>query len=399
MKTKTALIGISLILFATAVNAQGTSINLQPTLINTDPVPVQSGEDADLRFKIVNEGDTPAEDVKVQLLDSYPFKVKPDRKTNYSLGEMTQGQEYQISTEVLVADDAPDGSNSFKIEVASRDLSVTHEIPVEVQSEDIELNLANLETTPSTLMPDTEDNKMAVEVVNNGDKKAENVLLELDFPDFFQKTSSFSTRQALGNVGPGETKKAEFKFDLEENAPKGEVEIPYAISYTQGDSTAEIEKESSFNLHLSGRPQFEVVDIKSELKAGSSKPLEVTVKNVGEEKSTSTRIRVLDSADQPFTYDSASGFIGTLEPGEKGKAVFNVDTEQSAVSKDYLVDFEVRGVKDTEVFTEDTTLRLSVERSEERSSNFNVIVLIGLLAALTGVAYYFRERLEKILRN
>jgi len=160
MNNKLTTILVLTALFTGTVASQttnGPSTNLEATFINSDPVPLQSGEDGDLTFKIVNTGSTEAEDVRVELLNNYPFEVKPDRKRNYSLGTVTQGREYQISTEVLVAEDAPDGANSFKARISNGDFTRTVNIPVEVQSEDIDLNLANLKTEPGQLMPDTEN--------------------------------------------------------------------------------------------------------------------------------------------------------------------------------------------------------------------------------------------------
>ena len=153
-----------------------SSSTLSISVVNTDPFPLQSGEQGDLRLEIRNSGSSSAQSVEVTLLDNYPFEVKPDRKRVFEFGNMVQGQEYQIPTEVLVAEDAPDGSNVFKARITTENLNRTVEIPVEVQSQDIELNIANLETQPSTLMPDTENNNINVDIVNNGEKTGEKYL-------------------------------------------------------------------------------------------------------------------------------------------------------------------------------------------------------------------------------
>jgi hypothetical protein len=399
MKTKTATITFATLLLFTAVAAQthaGSSSNVEATLINTDPVPLQSGESGDLTFKLVNSGNTEAKDVQVELLDNYPFQVKPDRKKVYSLGEMVQTQEYQISTEVMVADDAPDGSNNFKIRVIHGELNKTVNVPVEVQSDDIELNIANLKTQPKQLMPDTDNNLMTVEVVNNGEKTSENTVLDLEMPNYFEQTSSFSTRQALGNIQPGQVKTAEFNFDMSEEAEAGLTEIKATLTYSPGDSTSEVTQEINFDVDVEGRPWFEIIDSESQLKTGSTRELRLEVKNKGDEKSSSTRIRVLDSSDQPFSYDSSSQYVGTLEPGQTGTAVFEVETESDAPAKEYLLDFEIRGVKGTEVFVEDTTVEASVSQGQQSSSSTIYLLIAGVLLVLVGGVYYFRDRLRDL---
>ena len=400
-KKKLTALTITTVLAVAAATAQtaGATTNLNALLINTDPVPVQSGEDAEINFKIRNTGGTEAENVEVEIVDSFPFELKPDRQRNYSLGEVTPGQEYQISSEVLVADNAPDGMNDFKVRISYGDLSVVKNVPVQVQSQDIELNLANLKTTPTQLTPDTEDAKMTLEVVNNGEKTAENAVLNIELPETFQATSSFSTRQALGNIAPGEVKTAEFTFDVEETAESGDVEIPAEISYStdSSEATSRITEETGFNFYLAGKPQFEVTDVEANLQVGANqRELRLEIQNTGSEESGSTRVRVLDSSDLPFDYDSSSKYIGTLEPNQTGTAVFEVDTESSAEAKEYLIDFEIRGVKDTEVYVEDTTVQVGVENGEQESGSSLPLPLIAavLVAVIGGILYWRRSGKE-----
>ncbi|MFB6199365.1 MAG: COG1361 S-layer family protein [Candidatus Nanohaloarchaea archaeon] len=399
MKTRKLLITAFTLLFIGAAASQTfqtrSTVGFNAVLVQTDPVPVQSGEDAEITFKIRNTGSNAAENVKLRIQDSFPFELKPDRQRNYSLGKVLPGQEYYVTTEVLVAENAPDGQNEFKVEVSSDNgVSVTEKIPVTVQSQDIKLNLANLKTVPETLTADTENAKLTVEAVNNGEKTAENVVLDLGLPEGFEKTSSFSSRQALGNIAPGQAKPATFEFDITENASKGGKQIPVDLSYTTGDSNNEIVEEAGFELFLSGKPRFEIVGVNSSLKTGMEKNLMIKVRNTGSEKASSTRIRVLDSSDLPFDYASATRYIGTLKPGQTGTAVFRVSTEASAPAKSYLLDFEIRGVRDTRVYVEDKTVKVGVENGEENSSPLPFVV-VAVLAVIGAAAFYRREFLKQ----
>lgn len=396
-KTLTAITFIALLIGGATAQTTRATTNLNTVLINTDPVPVQSGDDAEIRFKVRNTGNTAAENVEVNIKDSFPFQLKPDRKRTYELGTVSPGEEYHITAEVLVAEDAPDGQNDLKVEISNGDsFSVTQNIPISVQSSNVDLNLANLQTAPTSLMPDTDDNQLTVEVVNNGEKTAENVVLNLDLPSFFKKTSSFSSRQALGNIQAGEIKPATFNFDIAKNASSGEVEIPAEVSYSAGNETGTITKQLSFSTNLEGKPQYEVSNVNSSLRAGGSGKIEMTVTNTGSVKSGSTRIRLLDSSDLPFSFDSSSQYIGTLQSGQSGTAVFNVNTDSGAVAKDYLLDFEVRGVKNTEVFVEDTTINTEVSRGQQSSSAGIPLPLLGAVILLISGIYYFRDRLKNL---
>jgi hypothetical protein len=309
------------------------------------------------------------------------------------MGSITPGEEYFVSTEVQVAENASDGSRDLRVRVSNEDFTRGFDVPVEVQSEEIEVDVANLQSSPADIRPDTEDVRLSVDVVNNGEKTAENVVLDLELPGFLERTSSFSTREALGNLDPGQSKTASFDFDVTREAPAGAAEIEYELTYSADDSVDSVTLDDSFQLYVEGSPQYEIVNSSADLRTGSSGQLSLTVRNTGSEDSESTRIRVLDSSGQPFTYDSSSQFVGTLEPGQEGSAVFDISTESGAAAQQYLIDFEVRGVKSSEVFTEDKTVPVQVENGESGGSLPLVPIAVGAgILLLVGLFIYSRIR-------
>lgn len=384
-------VALVLLLAGAAGAATGPTTNLDTTLITTDPVPVQAGEDADISFKVRNTGNAIADNVTVTIVDSFPFTLKPDRQRTYQLGQVAPGQPYYISTEVLVADNAPDGSNDFVVKVSQGDVTFRQTIPVEVQSQDVELNLAGLSTAPSTLTADMEDATITVEAVNNGEEAADNVVLQLELPSSFRATSSFTTREALGTIQPGEVKRASFTVDILPNATKGMATVDASLYWS--DDTQHREA-TSFQTYIAGRPQFRVVDVSSNLTAGQTGPLRVTVKNVGNEQATATRVRVLDSSDMPFSYASASQYVGTLEPGMTGTAVFEVTAEQGAAIKDYLLDVEIRGVQDTTTYTETATVEVPLQPGT--GGGLPVPLLAGAVLVVAVGGYLGRDRIRDL---
>lgn len=380
---------ISVFLAFSGVAQSNNNVKLNAVFISSDPVPVESGSDADISFKVVNNGDSKAENVSVEIVDSYPFSLKPDRQRSYSVGEMTRGQEYQFSTEVKVAEDASDGSQDFKVRINSQTSSRTVNIPVEVMDEEIELNIADVQSTPSQLFADTEGNKLNMEVVNNGDKVAENVVLNISLPNGFEKVSSFSERESLGNIKPGEVKTGEFTFDISKNVSSGEKVIESSLTYSADDTTGKTIQNEHFSLFLDSRPRFEVTNVESDLVAGSSGRISVTVSNVGGEKSESTRIRILSNSDLPFDFSSTNVYVGTLEPDMSVTKTFSVTPESSASNQEYLLDFEIRGVRNSEVFVEEKVESVNVaDQGDESSISLEIYALIaGLVCLLVLVGY------------
>lgn len=398
VKKLTLLLAASLIMVSGATaQSDRPSTQVEVSFMSADPYPVMSGEDADIRLVVSNEGNTEAENVEISLLDSFPFEVKPDRKQNYTFNRIVPGQEYYISTEVLVDSEAPDGMNDFKVKITQGDFSKTQDVPIEVEDTDVDLNVANLKTSPGDLKPDTENAELTVDVVNNGEKKAENVIAEVGLPYGFESVSSLSTRQAIGNLAAGETKSATFRFDINESASMGTESFPLNISYSDSGSDIQNEQvQGDFELYISGSPRFQVEAAESGLTAGEKEEVRVRVTNTGEVDSESTRVRVLDNADQPFSYSSKSSFVGTLNPNSSGTAVFTVSADSSAPEKSYILEFETRGVSEDQVFVENHVVRATVEKPSQ-GSNSVLPAALGVLAVAAGLIYFFRERIWKIL--
>jgi len=340
----------------------------------------------------VNTGDQAAHNVTARLQDEFPFRVVPDRQTTYRIGTVHPGQEYYISTAVLVADDAPDGASPFRLRVSSGDLTRHLEVPVEVEDSAVSLRLASIATSPATLYPDTDDASMTVSVTNTGEASAENAVLELDLPEAFEQTSSFSSRAALGTVAGGATTQATFTFDITEDRGSGAVTVPARLTYEEADGQVLERRNTSFTLYMDGRPRFEVVNATESLRAGGTGSIRVTVRNTGAVESSSTRLRVLDNSDLPFSFGSASSYIGSLDPGETGTAVFSPTVDQDAVVKEHLLDVDIRGTKDTTVFVDQHTLRLDVRNGSDGGLPVVPIAAISMLV-LAGLGYVLRDRL------
>lgn len=397
---KTIAAALILVVASPLAAAQPTT-QLQSQALETNPSPVQAGEDADAVFRIENRGSTAAEGLVVVLQGGYPFEIKPDRRTRIDVGTLEPGQNRIISTDILVAEDAPEGPSEFKIKTRTNTRNITTSAIIDVQQQDIELSIQGLSTSPSDLKPDVDDARLTAEVANNGEKQAESAVLTIDLPSDFRETSSFSTRKPLGNIQRGQTKSTDFVFDTLETTETGLRTIPYELTYTEDDDTEQITKTGTFDLYISGVPQFQIDDVQSGLVEGAQGTVTVEFRNTGSVESESTRVRILETGDQPFTYSSAADFVGSLGPNETGTAKFEVQTDASASKQEYRSTFEFRGVHDTSVKVEDETVALDVEQQRSGSNGFNpVFAGAGAVLLLVAIAlFYFRDSVRQKLQE
>lgn len=371
-----------------------TSAAVSAELVTTDPVVVSSGDTFTAYVQLTNTGRDDVDNVTAVVKDRYPFSVVPGRDRRFSFSSLEAGEVYTFSTELRVAENASEEPHPIALDVSSGSFTTTHHLDLQVQDRAVQLDVANMQTAPDTLRPDTEGNRLTVEVVNTGDGTAENVVLDLDLPAGFERSGAVSDRHAFGSLQPGAAKPATFTVDLAETVGNGTHVVEGTLTYRPDDG-AETTDHVAIPLHVAGTPQFAVRNVTADLATGTTGRVTAVVENVGSATSTATRLRVLDSADMPFDYESASAYVGTLDPGETGTAAFTVTVDSGAVAKDYLVDLEARGVKDTSVFVEPSTVRLPVAGGD--GGDLPLLPLAAAViagAGLFGFGYAVRRRMD-----
>lgn len=348
---------------------------------STDPFPVKSGEDARLRLEIQNKGDRVIEAANLTFDESFPISLESGEPLKRELGDLRPGGVYQVATDIVISDDANNDQERLAVAIETRRGGLTDRIPIEMETGEVDLQLGNIVTTPQTLRTGTDGNEVTVDIVNLGDRAAENVILDLSFPFGFEQTSSLATRNSLGTVDPGQTKTATITVDLNESLSDGAATVDGVLSYTNDDSTDRTTRPVSFNLFLDGAPRFAITNITADLQAGESSQIRATVTNTGDLQASSTRLRILDNADMPFSFDSASQYVGTLEPGQSGTAVFETDVENDASVKQHLIDLEARGAQETTIYVDEATAAIDVAKNPDAGENELPITIIGALIA------------------
>ncbi|MBC2698500.1 MAG: hypothetical protein HF976_11470 [ANME-2 cluster archaeon] len=85
---------------------------------------------------------------------------------------------------------------------------------------------------------------------------------------------------------------------------------------------------------------FEVVEISGNMVADEENMLYVTYKNVGELPVTDATVRI--SVSDPFSTTDDQAFIGSLAPGESALARFNLKVDDTATTKMYGINSEIK---------------------------------------------------------
>jgi len=381
-------------LFAVSVNAE-----LQLDRIQFDPAIIASGDEVDVVVQF-HESRLPVNDVRLSNKD-YTFKVLLETDDSISRkyitvqdaegddihGSVFSGGLYNKRFRVKVAQDAPAGNYEFRLtgqwyhngvpESGSQFLR----FKMPVKREGIILDISTLETVPAEVRPGDNFVKLVSRVENVGEKDAKGVEINLNVPHGISHSYTNNNRVWIGRVNAGESKEVVMFLDIDENMTSGLKSLWYDMSYMDMDNN-EYRKSAKLPFLIKSRPYLEVADVRGEGLAGKTSKLYVTIKNTGEESAEAVDVRILKQNSQPFTLDVRSDYVGELEPGEEGVAVFDIGVMKNAELKVHDFKLIIRSKGDSDEGDDNIYLYSRRAKFAVVGQAPNILRTIGLIAAV-----------------
>ncbi|WP_340818768.1 hypothetical protein [Methanolobus sp. WCC4] len=216
--------------------------------------------------------------------------------------------------------------------------------------------------------------------------------------------------QEAGTLASGEQTESPVAFNIEvsKNAPAGEYPLSLQLYYgyqenvqIDGDNETDLgitnmevglwyavgQQMQDLTVVVEEEADFEVVNVTGELEAGSEGLLRVVYKNTGEEAVKDATVRI--SADDPFSTTDDQSFLGSIAPGETAEAVFRLKVDETAVSKVYAINSEIK-YEDTDGHSQiSDTVKIQTETLPAGSSGSGMGQYIGILVVVVILAVAF----------
>ena len=127
---------------------------------------------------------------------------------------------------------------------------------------------------------------------------------------------------------------------------------------------------------------FEVVEISGNMVADEENLLYVTYKNVGELPVTDATVRI--SVSDPFSTTDDQAFIGSLAPGESALARFNLKVDETATTKMYGINSEIKyeDVDGHDRISDNIKIQVETLPAVSSVEKFGNVLLIGFVVIL-----------------
>ena len=353
--------------------------------------------DEDKKLKVVLKPDN-------RLTREY-ITIEDDR--DESIGFLYPDGVWNQRYQVKVDSGAPTGMYDFELHVqyledgepvkiqtkeGSYNFTVIRDFSMPVDNEGVDLS-GNVEgTDPKTPRPGDSYTDMQLTFTNTGNKPIEEIELNPETQELVETAYSQDEKFFVDRLNEGDKASRNLSLDLDEDLEEGLHWIKMSATYEDTSSNTYTEK-IELPLRVEGRPDLEIVNSSTEMKAGETKQLHVKVENTGEQDAESVTTRVIAERSQPFSLEDRSNYIGEIESGETNEAVLRLSAERSASLKTHQVKVQLRANGDSEegdqsVYT--FTEQAKVELTERNQSN---LIFIGLIAALlVAVAGIYRYK-------
>ena len=362
MKSMRRVLMMLFVLLGSIATAQA---GLELRSISYDPPIIVSGDEVDI---VIQYQDTAVPDNDGRVGDStYTFHVRlePDDSLTEgyvtiqdSVGDTTHGSELQGAMynrvfRIKIDDDAPAGNYEFRLvgqwykdgAPEGGEQFVRFRMPV--KREGIILGISTIETVPAQVRPGDNYVKITGYLDNSGEKRAKSIEVTMETPEGIDASYSNNNRVWAGSLAAGEQKVVNFYVDVDEDADPGVRQLDYRLHYMDVDDNR-YSKTITLPLLIKERSYIEVLENTAEGLAGGDVQLRVRVKNTGQQSAEAVDVRIIKQNSQPFTVDVRSDYIGELEPGEEGVAVFDIGVRRDAELKEHDLKLLIRAKGDSE---------------------------------------------------
>lgn len=150
----------------------------------------------------------------------------------------------------------------------------------------------------------------------------------------------------IGSLGKGDSARASFKVDVDENATSGRYYIPITMEYRDPSGNFRV-LNVTLPIIIAEKPKLVITNVRfgSEPLQGKDVNVYVTVKNIGGEQAESVTIEGVVRSSQPFTLVKRTDYIGTLDPGKSGEGVITLSIEKRCPPKGIQHPYKDKGCR------------------------------------------------------
>lgn len=361
---------ITVVLTSTASAATGSALNVQ----------------VDSRGVNTSQGTSGNAYIENVLLNSKDVEVLSG--SYQDIGEIGPGQSFPLTFRIR----APGEEGIYFPEVWVRVRGATgvrYPIPVNVNSAYalVKKPALRMERTIPTSVDPGDSFNITLTLYNEGRASASDVSVNINASShaIAPKTSE---NYYIPKLDPGETSVLSMAFETDTNAPLGLEPVFVTIDYRNTDLAA-FRQVETIGIPIVGRAEMGAASIRTEptrIVAGDQVDLTIRIENTGTVDAKSVRATI-DDLPIPGTKEA---FLGTIEPGNDGPAVFSL---QAGRAGEFPYTLTIQYTDDYGAHTTKQALRMIV--AEPNPVPAIAVAAAALIVVVVAALLWYRRRKEE----
>ena len=304
------------------------------------------------------------------------------------IGELGPGQSIPLTFRIR----APGAEGIYfpEVWVGVRDAAgVRYPIPVNVNSAYALIKKPSIRverTVPASVDPGDSFN-VTLTLLNEGRASASDVSVKINASSH-AITPKTSENYYIPVLEPGGTSVLSMAFETDTNAPLGLEPVFVTIDYRNADLAA-FRQVETIGIPIVGRAEMGVASIRTDptrIVAGDQVDLTIRIENTGTADAKSVRATI-DDLDLPGTKEA---FLGTIEPGNDGPAVFSL---QAGRAGEFPYTLTIQYTDDYGAHTTKQALRMIV--AEPNPVPAIAVAAAVLIIVVVAAFLWYRRRKEE----
>jgi hypothetical protein len=373
-----------------------------------EPFPVEPGTYFTMWLRLDNIANEDAENVVVEAVDNYPFKI--DGNNTQNIGKLGSRQSAVIKFErIRVDENALPGDNEieFRINMGGgyKKIYFIQKLKVTVQT--VEPLLSITVSSQPEKIPQGGIANVSIEVQNLDKSYLKDITLKLVLPSSFTPIGSTAEKK-IQNLGAGETSKIDYMIIASSDAEAKPYQIELDTGYSDETGTR-YNKNETVGLMVGAEPSITFnLESSDTFESGITGKITVSLSNTGPSQLKFLTIELLPSEDYAIL-SNAKSYLGNLDPDDFETSEFKIYAKKKgdlpiklkAIYKDsYNNDRENYGDVNLKVYSSSEIRKYGL--SAGGGSNiitWLVYVIIAIFAYLSFVEWRKERDLGRALKN
>jgi len=368
-----------LLLLGSIISLVSAAADLQIVVDEISPLPVEPGEDMTVKVRIVNNGEIGVEDVYVERVYDFPFRLEYELQENVNVGYLGAGASKELTFYVSVSPKAKTGVYPITFNI--------HE-GISTKKQDILINIVgkpeiifNVNSISENIIPG-KNFDVNLELLNIGTGNARNVKISSDIASFAFKDSSIIY---ISDLKSSEKKNISVNMILDSSVIAGLYQIPFEIEMI-GENGQKYISEQKLNINVIDASEVTLKDLKIKPMGqvvGSPINIEVRVENIGVGNAENVYVELkFDNSTSNVITGSKKAYVGHLERTDESPAFFTLNSQEAGK---YVGKILIHYSDDLGEHV--TTENLNITYKEDTSINYTLYGLIAVVLILVIVVF------------